>query len=91
MHKTLRVLTATIALALPSMASAQTWANWTAGNVGSGTMSGLLGTTSISYSGSFDGYQLSDGTTRTGSVGSSGACGYNFFTCRPIPYQSAGV
>ena len=91
MQKTLRVLTAAALLTLPSLASAQTWANWTAGNVGAGTMSGTLGLTTINYSGSFDGYQLSDGTTRTAGVGSSGTCGYNFFTCRPIPYQSAGV
>lgn len=91
MQKLLRVLTAATALALPSLASAQTWANWTAGNVGAGTMSGMLGTTTINYSGTFDGYQLSDGVTRTGGVGSSGTCAYFFFTCRPIPYQSAGV
>ncbi|MEO7360180.1 MAG: hypothetical protein ABI120_07615, partial [Gemmatimonadaceae bacterium] len=73
------------------MASAQTWANWTSGDVTAGTMAGTLGATSISYSGTFDGYQLSDGTTRTGSVGSSGTCGFAFFTCRTAPYTSAGV
>lgn len=90
MFKTTRVLLAAAALALPSMASAQTWANWTAGNVGGGTMSGMLGATTINYSGSFDGYQLSDGTTRTASVGASGGCVYAFF-CLTAPYTSAGV
>ena len=54
-------------------------------------MSGTLGATTISYSGTFDGYQLSDGTTRTAGVGSSGGCGYAFFTCLTAPYTSTGV
>lgn len=90
MQKILRVLAVATAVALPSMASAQTWANWTAGNVGLGTMSGMLGTTTINYSGTFDGYQLSDGTTRTGGVSGSGGCGFAFF-CLTAPYTSAGV
>lgn len=72
------------------MVSAQTWANWTAGNVAGGTMTGTLDATSISYAGTFDGFQLSDGTTRTGGVSSS-ACAYAFFTCNSAPYISAGV
>ena len=78
-------------LAVPAVSHAQSWANWTAGNVGAGTMTGTIGSTTISYAGSFDGYQLSDGTTRTAGVGSSGTCGFNFFTCRPLPYTSPGV
>ena len=94
MHKLLRVLsTAAVAaaVAFPSIVSAQTWANWTTGNVAGGTMAGTLGATSISYAGTFDGFQLSDGTTRTASVSSSGGCGFAFFTCLPLPYTSAGV
>lgn len=82
--------TAAALLAMPSVASAQTWANWT--TPGAGTLAGTLGATTITYSGGLDGYQLSDGTTRTGGVSSSGgSCNYAFFTCRPLPYQSAGV
>lgn len=54
-------------------------------------MTGTFGSTTISYSGSFDGYQLSDGTTRTGTVSNSGTCAYAFFTCRTAPYTSSGV
>lgn len=90
-----RVLATAVAaalFALPSTSQAQTWANWTAGNVGAGTMSGTFGSTTVSYSGSLDGYQLSNGTTRTGSVGASPApCFFDFFTCKPLPYQSTGV
>ncbi|MEP6781053.1 MAG: PEP-CTERM sorting domain-containing protein [Gemmatimonadaceae bacterium] len=72
------------------VASAQTWANWTTASSGSGTMSGTLGSTTIAYSGGLDGYQLSNGTTRTAGVSSSPNCGYAFF-CLPDPYTSAGV
>ncbi|MEP6836073.1 MAG: PEP-CTERM sorting domain-containing protein [Gemmatimonas sp.] len=92
MLKTSRVLiaaTMAAAFSLPSVASAQTWANWT--TPGAGTLAGTLGATSISYAGTFDGYQLSDGTTRTASVGSSGGCGFAFYTCLTAPYTSPGV
>ncbi|MBC8087097.1 MAG: PEP-CTERM sorting domain-containing protein [Phycisphaerae bacterium] len=88
--RVLRAATASAFLAVPALASAQTWANWTAANVAGNTMSGLLGTTTISYSGGFDGYQLSDNATRTASVSPSGGCGFNFF-CLTAPYTSAGV
>jgi hypothetical protein len=93
MKNALRLLAAaslSAAVALPSALSAQTWANWTAGNVGGGTMSGSLGATTISYTGSFQGYQLSDGVTQSGSISSSPNCGYAFF-CTAAPYTSAGV
>lgn len=92
MQKILRVLTAAsiaTAFALPAVASAQTWANWTSANVGGNVMSGTLGATTITYNGGFDGYQLSDGITRSG-VSPSGNCGYAFF-CLTAPYTSAGV
>lgn len=91
LNRVLRVVSAAALLTTPALASSQTWANWTSGNVGAGTMAGTLGATSISYAGSFDGYQLSNGTTRTPSVGGAGGCGFNFFSCRPTPYQSTGV
>lgn len=93
MKNALRLLAAaslSAAVALPSALSAQTWANWTAGDVGAGTMAGALGATTISYAGSFQGYQLSDGITRTGSVGGSYYCDTDFF-CLTAPYTSAGV
>lgn len=93
MQKILRVVKAAsiaAAFVLPSMASAQTWANWTSASVAGNSMTGTLGSTTISYTGTFDGYQLSDGTTRTGSVSASGNCVYAFF-CLPTPYTSAGV
>ena len=52
-------------------------------------MSGTLGATTITYTGGFDGYQLSDGVTRS-PMSSSPGCGYAFF-CREAPYTSAGV
>jgi len=88
--RVIRAVTAAAFLAVPALASAQTWANWTAGSVAGNTMSGMLGTTTISYSGTFDGYQLSDNTTRTGSVSSSPGCAFNFF-CLTAPYTSTGV
>jgi PEP-CTERM motif len=89
--RVIRTATAVGVLALPALASAQTWANWTAASVSGNTMSGMLGSTTISYSGTFDGYQLSDGVTRTGSVGPAGSCGFNFYSCLPNPYVSSGV
>ena len=84
------VVAAASLLTTSDVASAQIWANWTTGNGGSGTMSGTLGSTTIAYSGGLDGYQLSDGSTRTAGVTSSPSCGYAFF-CLPNPYTSAGV
>ena len=91
--KHLSVLAAVGAMAIPAAASAQIWANWTSANVGGGIMSGTLGSTTISYSGTFDGYQLSDGVTRAGSVSSSTNCGFSFFVCPGFtaPYTSTGV
>ncbi|MEP6765330.1 MAG: PEP-CTERM sorting domain-containing protein [Gemmatimonadaceae bacterium] len=84
-------LVAAVAMLTTSdLASAQTWANWTSGNTGSGTMSGTLGSTTIAYSGGLDGYQLSDGITRTAGVTPSSNCSYAFY-CLPQPYTSAGV
>ena len=94
MHKLVRLLSTaavTAAVVFPSMASAQTWANWTAGNVGAGTMSGTLGATTISYWGTFDGFQLSDGTSRTASVTAAGSCLFAFYSGPPAPCTSAGV
>lgn len=90
---TLSIVAAAGILAMPTLASAQTWANWTAGNVAGNSMTGTIGATSISYSGTFDGYQLSNGTTRTAGVSSSTNCGFNFFVCPGFtaPYVSAGV
>lgn len=93
MRKFLNVVSAIAAagvIALPAAASAQTWANWKTADVGTGTMSGTVGATSISYSGGMDGYQLSDGTTRSAGVTSSPNCNYAFF-CLPAAYTSAGV
>ncbi|MEP6765331.1 MAG: PEP-CTERM sorting domain-containing protein [Gemmatimonadaceae bacterium] len=93
MRKILKVVSATVAagmIALPSAASAQTWANWTTASTPGGTMSGTIGATTIAYSGGMDGYQLSDGTTRTAGVTSSPNCNYAFF-CLPAAYTSAGV
>lgn len=79
MFKTTRVLLAAAALALPSMASAQTWAYWTAANVSNGTASGTFGSTTINYTGSFDGYQLSDLSASQNLT--NGNCANVYFNC----------
>jgi hypothetical protein len=81
------------ALLAPTVASAQLWTGWTAATPGpAGTMTGVLGTTSVSFSGGFSGYQLEDGT----SLGLTGGLGNNYWNppadpSLALPYRSAGV
>lgn len=83
-----------IGFAVPSLASAQIWTSWTAANVGGGTMSGTLGSTSVNFNGVFSGYQLQNGASA--NLTQSGGLGNNYWTPAPqpnraLPYISAGV
>jgi hypothetical protein len=50
------------AIALPSVASAQLWTNWTSGTGVGGTINGNIFGVSVTVTGNTSGYQLSDGT-----------------------------
>jgi hypothetical protein len=54
------------AIALPSVASAQVWTNWTSGTLGTNVLGTLTGggggPISVEVTGNFSGYQLSNGT-----------------------------
>lgn len=82
-------------LLTPAVASAQLWTGWTAATPGSaGTMSGMLGTTSVSFAGGFSGYQLENGASL--GLSQSGGLGNNYWNpatapSRVAPYRSAGV
>jgi hypothetical protein len=69
------------------------WTGWSAATPGAaGSMTGTLGSTSVSFSGGFSGYQLENGM----SLGLTGGLGNNYWNpasqpTRVLPYQSAGV
>ena len=94
MRPSLRSLVALL-IAVPSVATAQTWANWTQAAAGfGGSMSGTIGSTSVAFSGNFNGYQLANGASL--NLTQNGSLGNNYWSppsapARALPYQSAGV
>ncbi|HMS02033.1 MAG TPA: VPLPA-CTERM sorting domain-containing protein [Gemmatimonadaceae bacterium] len=93
MRSALRTIAATLLLT-PALAGAQTWANWEQASAGfGGAMAGSLGSTTISFAGNFNGYQLANGSSLNLS---ENGLGNNYWTPasqpnRALPYQSAGV
>jgi hypothetical protein len=85
-----RSITVIAAALLPLSAHSQsTWTNWTAATAGvAGTASGTLGSTTVSWAGALNGYQLASGASlNLSEIGGQG----NNYWFRTIPYTNAGA
>jgi hypothetical protein len=84
----LKLLAVATLVAAPSLASAQSWTQWTAGSVGS--FSGTLLGSTVTFAGGNSGGQLFNGTDVAGTMTQAGAQGNNYFN-PPNAYNQGGL